>query len=286
MPSFRALASHRSHIAGIVIPTLDDEIFASQVAGMQAGLAAHGMTLFIGCTHYDGEEGVRQIRAMLARGVEAVAVVGEAHPPALFAALLASHVPYVVTYGWRADSPHPVIGFDNRAAFTRIAGHLLDLGHCRFGAIFQSSADNDRVAARIDGLRTALDAAGAILPPDCFHEGGRGIAGGRAGLRALMSVVLPPTAIVCGNDHLAVGVLLEAAERGLRVPQDISVTGFDDIALASQLRPALTTMRVDTYRIGEVAADYAVARVEGHVRTLRERIEPIFHIRASTAPPA
>lgn len=280
----RALASHRSHIAGIIIPTLDDEIFASQVSGMQTGLAEHNMTLFISCTSYDPGEGLRQVKAMLTRGVEAVAIVGEAHPPELFDALRSHGVPYVVTYRWRPGSPHPVIGFDNRAAYERLTKHLLDLGHRRFGAVFQPSLNNDRVIDRIEGMRGMLARHGVTLDPAHFHEGGRGIEAGRAGLRALVAAPSgPPTAVVCGNDHLAVGVLLEAAALGLRVPEDLSVTGFDDIALARQLQPSLTSMRVDTYRIGRIAADYVVARIKGDDRTLLQEIEPTFYARASTA---
>ena len=86
-PAGRALASTRSHIAGIVIPTLDDQIFASQVSGMQAAFAARGITLFLGCSNYDPKQALSQVNAMLSRGVEAIAVVGEAHPPELFEAL-------------------------------------------------------------------------------------------------------------------------------------------------------------------------------------------------------
>jgi LacI family transcriptional regulator len=279
----RALASSRSYIAGVVIPTLDDEIFASLVSGMQAGLAEQGMTLFIGCSNYDPEEGLRQVKAMLTRGVEALAVVGEAHPPELFEALRA-RVPYVVTYGWRRGGPHPMIGFDNFAAYERLTGHLLDLGHRRFGAVFQSSRNNDRVTDRIAGMRTMLERHGITLDPDCLHEGERSVETGRLGLRALLAARSgPPTAVVCGNDQLAIGVLLEAEALGLRVPEDLSVTGFDDIALARQLRPSLTSMRVDTHRIGRAAADYLLARIQGNDGVELCEIEPTFYPRASTA---
>lgn len=77
----RALASRRTHIAGAIIPTLDDEIFAHQIGGMQTVFSERGFTLFLGCSNYDPDEGLRQAEAMLARGVEAIAVVGENHPP-------------------------------------------------------------------------------------------------------------------------------------------------------------------------------------------------------------
>jgi len=144
----RALASTRSHIAGIIIPTLDDQVFASQVSSMQAAFAARGITLVLGCSNYDPAQALMQVRAMLARGVEAMAIVGEAHPPELFEALRRYRVPYAVTYAYREGSPHICIGFDNRAAFAEIAEHPIELGHRRIATVIQPARDNDRVQAR------------------------------------------------------------------------------------------------------------------------------------------
>ena len=89
----RALASRRTHIAGAIIPTLDNEIFAHQISGMQSVFSERGFTLFLGCSNYDPDEGLKQADAMLARGVEALAVVGESHPPELFDALNSRGIP-------------------------------------------------------------------------------------------------------------------------------------------------------------------------------------------------
>ena len=153
----RALASTRSHIAGIIIPTLDDQVFASQVSGMQAAFAARDITLFLGCSNYDPAQALVQVRAMLARGVEAMAVVGEAHPAELFDALRLYRVPYAVTYAYREGSPHDCIGFDNHAAYAEITEHLIGFGHRSFAVCIQPTRDNDRVQARVAGIRTTLE---------------------------------------------------------------------------------------------------------------------------------
>lgn len=175
----RALASTRSHIAGIVIPTLDDQVFASQVSGMQASFAARGITLFLGCSNYDPNEALSQVHAMLARGVEAIAVVGEAHPPALFDALRVWRVPYVVLYAWREGSPHDCIGFDNHAAYREITEHLIGLGHRAFAVCLQSTHGNDRVQARLAGISAALARHGlAVRPEHLLEEKPRSISAG------------------------------------------------------------------------------------------------------------
>ncbi|WP_152766212.1 LacI family DNA-binding transcriptional regulator [Paraburkholderia franconis] len=280
----RALASTRTHIAGAIIPTLDDQVFASQVAGMQAVLAERGITLFLGCSNYDPTQALTQVRAMLARGVEAIAIVGEAHPPELFDALTQARVPYAITYAYRDGSPHHCIGFDNRAAFVEITEHLIGLGHRRFAAVIQPAQGNDRVQARMAGIREALERHGLAVRPSHMYEGPATIAFGRQSLRAIwQGSEKRPTAIICGNDQLAIGVLLEAGELGIKVPQQLSVTGFDDVALAQEIHPSLTTLRVDTAEIGRRAARYLLDVLDGRENVESCVVQPVLKIRESTA---
>ncbi|RDS98276.1 LacI family transcriptional regulator, partial [Burkholderia contaminans] len=116
----RALASTRTHITGAIIPTLDDQVFASQVAGMQTVMAEHGITLFLGCSNYDPAQAPDQVRALLSRGVEAVSLVGEAYPPDTLALLAMPPVPCVLPYSARADTPHRPIALHNRPAFPTV----------------------------------------------------------------------------------------------------------------------------------------------------------------------
>lgn len=251
----RALASTRSHIAGAIIPTLDNHVFASQVSGMQAVFAEHGITLFLGCANYDPAQALTQVRAMLARGVEALSVVGECYPAELFELLDNHGVPYVVTYAYRSGSPHCCVGFDNRAAFATLTEHLISLGHRDFGIIVQPSVDNDRVQARLRGVHETLAAHGLAVRPAHFREGPATIAFGRESLRTIWEAPgVRPSAIVCGNDSLAIGALLEAQALGISIPRQLSITGFDDVALAREMSPTLTTMWVDTNAMGRAAA--------------------------------
>ncbi|KWK28268.1 LacI family transcriptional regulator [Burkholderia stagnalis] len=283
----RALASTRTHITGAIIPTLDDQVFASQVAGMQAVMAEHGITLFLGCSNYDPAQALTQVRAMLARGVEAVSLVGEAYPPELFELLALHRVPYVVTYAYRDDSPHCCVGFDNRAAFARLTDHLLALGHRDFAIIMQPSADNDRVQARLRGIHDTLAAHGLAVRPAHQHEGPATIAFGRACLRAIADNSAPrPSAVICGNDALALGALLEAQALGIDVPSQLSITGFDDIALAREIRPSLTTMWVDTDAIGRKAAHALLDALDSGATGPGCAVLPELRSRESVAPPA
>ena len=282
----RALASSRTHIVGAIIPTLDNEIFAHQISGMQSVFAERGFTLFLGCSNYDPTEGLKQVQAMLARGVEAIAIVGENHPLELFEALRSRKVPYVLTYSFRQGSPHPLIGFDNQAAFTEIVEHLLSLGHKRFAAIFQPNANNDRVEARLNGIHAALTEAGMRMETGDVLIGASTMEFGAKSFRQLMTrpVHLRPTAIICGNDNIALGALSAAKEMNLSAPKDFSITGFDDLTISSRLSPHLTTMSVDNQEIGVLAANELLSAISGEAAMPRSiQVKAYLKIRESTA---
>jgi LacI family transcriptional regulator len=281
----RTLASRRSHIAGAIIPTLDNEIFARQVSGMQAVLAENGFTLLLGCTNYDPAEGLNQVQAMLAQGIEVLALVGENYPSQAFDLLQQRNVPYVLTYGFRRDSPHPCIGFDNRAAFRQIANYVVSLGHRRIAAIFQPVEANDRVAARLEGLRDGLAAGKVGLLATDLHIGPSSMDFGAESLRRIMASKARPTAIICGNDNLALGAISAALDLGFDIPLDLSITGFDDLAIASRISPPLTTMRVDNLEIGRLAGEQLLRAVGSGVLLSSIELQPELRIRATTCPP-
>jgi len=261
----RALASSRTNIAGAIIPTLDVEVFARQVSGLQSIFIKQNITLFLGCSNYDPASSLSHARAMLAHGVEALAIVGDDHPPELFEALADRNVPYVLIYTYRPVGPHNYVGFDHATAFYEIVEHLFQLGHRRLAVILQPIANNSRVQARLAGIRSAISDHGLSLPDDNVCIGSYDINFGAASMARLMgrSKKERPTAIVCGNDTLAIGALAGAAELGLSAPRHFSLTGFDDLSICSLLRSHLTTMSVDNFAIGSLAAEQLLAGLKG-----------------------
>lgn len=264
----RSLVSRRSYTVGAIVPTLEHEKFHQQLQAFQGRLGAEGLAVFVACSSYDPEEGYRLARGMVGRGVDAIALLGDNYPDALFDLLRAKDIPYVVTFGKRADSDHPCAGFDHARAYEVITRRLLELGHTRFGVIFQSTKLNNRVAARLGAIHATLAENGlALRPPhlvlmDNNSNVGR-IPFARKSLRQIMSHAPAPTAIICGNDILAIGALLEAEAMGIDVPGTLSISGFDDIEIAAHSRPSLTTVRVPDREMGELAAQYLIDRLAG-----------------------
>jgi len=282
----RALASRRSSTVGAVIPTVDNAIFARCVQNLQARLYEAGLTLLLASTDYDAERERRQVQSLVERGIDGLILVGETHEPGVYELLANKGIPYVNTWIYRKQSPHPCIGFDNRRAAYRIAAHLHDIGHRRIAMAAGVTRDNDRAAQRVAGARAALADRGLAMSGEYLVEHGYEIGEGRQAASRLLELAQPPTAIVCGNDILALGVLFECRARGADVPRDVSVTGFDDLDIAANVDPPLTTMRVPAAAMGERAADYLLARFAGEPAPEKTELEATLVVRKTTAPPA
>lgn len=281
----RALASRRTHTVGAVVPTLGNAIFANTIQALQRTLDAAGYVLLLASHDFDAGIEARVTRTLIERGVDGLVLLGTTHHPDIYRMLESHNLPYVLTWAFDESGNHPCVGFDNRAAGMRIANHLLDLGHRRFAMISGITAHNERAQERLAGVREALAARGITLDPARIVEKPYTHGGGREGLRAVLAGREPPTAVICGNDVLAIGAIAECHARGLGVPQDVSVTGFDDMEMASLITPALTTVRFPAEELGVYAANHLLARLEDKAVELRSKLPTELIIRASAAVP-
>ncbi|WP_336488732.1 LacI family DNA-binding transcriptional regulator [Methylobacterium nigriterrae] len=277
----RALASGRTHTIGVVIPTLDHAIFARAVQAMQTALARQGYQLLIATHEYSPAQEASAVRAMLERSVDGLTVVGADHLPETWALLSAARIPVVLS--WSFDDRFDSIGFDNARAGALAAEHLLALGHRRFGMVTGFTQSNDRARLRVAGVRAALAGMGLDLPGSRVSEQPFTLAGGRAGLAQLLGLADAPTAIVCGNDLLAVGVLFEAAQRQVPIPRDLSVIGIDNLEIGSHVAPSLTTIHLPTSELGREIADHLLCRIRGLPRSNRIELPIELVARHSTA---
>ncbi len=259
----RALASNRSNTVGAIIPTMENAIFARGLQAFQETLTANGLTLLVASSGYDPERELEQIRTLISQGADGLLLIGHARPDKTYAFLKQRRIPHVITWNYRADASCFNVGFDNRKAAFQLASKIIEYGHRRIGMITGRTTANDRATDRINGVRDAMrqsgipDAQLAIIPTtySLTH-------GGDAFMQ-LMALTPRPTAIVCGNDVLATGAIGRAIESGIRIPDDVSITGFDDIDLAEVIQPKLTTVHVPHRRMGETAARLLLEIING-----------------------
>lgn len=280
----RALATKRTGTIGAVFPTLTHGDFARAIQALQDELAARGYTLLLACSEYKQEQEYDQVRKFIERGVDGLILVGEAHHSDLPALLEKHKVRYVNTFVYSPTTHGTCVGPDNRKALYRLTNYLIELGHRRFGLIAQSTTNNDRAQARLQGVRDALAEKSMAIQPGHFAEGYWGLHEGRQLFRRIVAHGPRPTAVICGNAYLAVGALLESQAMGIRVPEEMSIVGYDDIEIMAELPIPITTVRVLSDEVGRRAARLLVAKVEGRKVSLDYECDAEIIVRKSSGP--
>lgn len=281
----RALTTGRSGAIGAVFPTLSHGDFARATEALQDEFRQNGYTLLLACSNYDPEEEYQLVRRFIERGVDALVLVGELHKPELARLLQEQQIPYINTFVYEPATHGTCIGPDNRKALRRLTDYLVDLGHRRFGLIAQDAANNDRAAARTAGVHDSLEQHGIVL--DQAHEtsGRWGVAEGRRLFRKIVEQAPHPTAVICGNAPLAIGAVLEAAELGIQLPDDMTIVGYDDVEIMAELPVPVTTIRVRSDEVGRRAARYLLSRLENRKADIAWECEAEIVKRASSGPP-
>ncbi len=281
----RALASRRSNTMGAVIPTVDNAIFAHSVQALQNRLFESDFALLLAISDYNFERERREVQALLGHGIDGLILVGSEHHPQVYGLIRQKTLPYVNIWTYDPDKEHPCIGFDNAEAAYRVATYLLDIGHRHIAMVAGITEGNDRAMGRVRGVRQALSERGLDFPAGQLVERPYEVSAGRRAAGSLLASPTPPTAIVCGNDILALGVLFECLARGYEVPRSMSITGFDGIDLAGQVDPPLTTMTIPSATMGSHAADYLLARLMNRPVPDKTPLEANLVVRGTTAPP-
>jgi LacI family transcriptional regulator len=281
----RALSLRRFHTVGAVIPNIENDEFIRALSAFQAHLHRAGYSLLLASAGYDLDDELREVTRLMQRGIDGLLLIGDIHRAALFTQAARLAIPVVQAF--TLSDTQPCVGFDNGDVAGRAAGYLLDLGHRRIAVVTGVRKDNDRAGARVRGVAAALAARGLAIRPEHDVIVSFGIAAGRDALRQLMTTGTPlPTAVICGTDQLAFGVLIEAQARGVAVPGQLSVIGFNDSDYAAFLSPPLTTIRVHASEIGHAASEQLLTRMAGRPAVRIIVVEAELIVRGSTAPVA
>jgi LacI family transcriptional regulator len=286
-PNFRAraLASGRSQTIGAIIPTMENAIFARGIQAFQEELAEHGYNLLIASSSYCEDIEAGQIRNLASRGADALLLIGHHRDAKQYQFLEKQRIPVLVAWVYDPEQPQLSIGFDNQQAMMNLAREVIGLGHRRIAAISAPGETNDRARNRVVGIRDAM--VEAKIDPQTLHlvETPYGIEQGADAFEELLTADMRPTVIMCGNDVFAAGALRRAKQMGLRVPEDISITGFDDLELATVVEPSLATVHVPHREMGRRAARMLVDTLNGNQSNESIELETRLCLRASLAMP-
>jgi LacI family gluconate utilization system Gnt-I transcriptional repressor len=259
----QSLVVARTGIVAALIPTIDNSLHAEIIQAMNERCRAARLHLLLGCTNFSVEEEEEMVRSFLARQPEAVYLTGITHSAATRTMLVASGLPVVEVANLPSEPIDMAAGYSSLRAAGAMMRQLIATGRRRIAYVHSPIGANDRLADRLRGYGSALEAAGLAADPAQIVETELSIGGGAAGLRTLLERQVEVDAIFCSTDVLAVGVLLECQRCGLSVPAQVAVAGFDDLPIAGEIVPALTTVRIPRRRMGEEAARLILTRLEG-----------------------
>jgi LacI family transcriptional regulator len=281
----RTLAGGKSRTLGMIASNMENPFFFDIFRTLEADARDHGYDVLIANTDYQPDRLSRSIRLMIGRRVAGLAVIVSEMADELISELTASKIPTVFYDVGTVTKNISNIRVNYRRGIEKSVEYLHDLGHTRLAYIGHHSTlgpTSEREKAFVETVSRFAPATQwrTVADQDGFE-------GGRRAAREILSSGFHPTAFICVNDFTAVGVLRELREQGLRVPEDVSVTGFDNIGLSEFCCPSLTTVHIPRDRIGHIAFDILIPEtVKGKPPGREVLLDPELVLRESTGPAA
>ncbi len=279
----RGLVTKKTRTVGVVVTTISDPFISEVVSGIEQSANDNGYSVFLADSNADPDRERNVVQSFAERRVDGILVTAS-RVGALYIPLLSEmNVPIVLINNQHPGQFVHSVMIENVEASRQATRHLIALGHKRIaylGDRFGYQSDTERFG----GYRRALDEAGLpFLPELVVHGDGKAEAAINA-MEKVLALPEPPTAVFCYNDMSALGALRAIRSRGLRVPEDISVVGFDDLFLASYLHPPLTTVRQPMRRMGMLAMDSLLKLMSGQESANTIHVPADLVVRESTAP--
>jgi LacI family gluconate utilization system Gnt-I transcriptional repressor len=258
----RALASAHSKVIAVLVPSLSNAVFTDVLAGIQDALGQYGYQVLISDTRYCDAEEEKLLGINLQSHPDGVLLTGLRQSERVRALLAASQVPVVSMMDLSDNPADMTVGFSQQEAARTMVRHLLGKGYRRIG--FLGAQLDERTMKRAEGYRLALREAGLydarreLLVPDPSTVGL-----GAEMLGRLLAVAPDCDALFCCNDDLAYGAIYQCQRRGIAVPGQLAISGFNDLPVSAWMNPSLTTIATPRYRIGFEAATLLRQAIEG-----------------------
>jgi LacI family gluconate utilization system Gnt-I transcriptional repressor len=260
----RALASAKSKMIAVLVPSLSNAVFTDVLAGIQDALGADGYQILIGNTRYADAEEEKLLRIYMQSQPDGILLSGLTHSQRVREMLASSRVP-VVSMMDLADDPHTLsVGFSQQQAGYTMTRYLLDKGYQRIG--FMGAQLDERTLKRFEGYRRALQEAGRYDQRlEIMVNEPSTIALGAELVGRMLAAAPDCDAIFCCNDDLAHGAIFQCQRRGIAVPRQLAICGFNDLPESAWMNPSVTTIATPRYRIGHESGRLLLAVIKGEV---------------------
>jgi len=276
----------KSTVIGLVTPIAQHVAFGYATLAILEKAQEEGLSIIMGNTGFKPEAEKAILRQFLSRRVAGVIMMGYSiGQEETIRELVKNGIPCIVVWETLDDPDISFVGFDNREAAMMVTEYLISLGHRRIGLIVSLFHTVGRIRKRFEGFKDALEQHNIPFDPELVFEREPTLFEGKEAMSRMLSLPNPPEAVFAASDYLALGALTAAKQRGLRVPEDISIAGFDDIEFSAYSDPPLTTLRSPAYEMGQMAVKFMAEMVRGKAEVRQYRFEPELVIRKSCAAP-
>ncbi len=284
-PLAKALRGGRSNLIGLIVREIADPFFSNLIQALSNSARNKGYQIVLGYVHSDPGTALEMSRVLDTRFLDGLIVMGDLRDDehAVVAETLENNPAVVALCRGTSPSSLFTINIDNVAGIQMLFKHLFALGHRRIG--FLECGWVVDIAERKQAFIHCMQANGLEIAPGWIQKAGSGMAGGYAAMQVLVEQPNRPTAVIAADDLTAVGALKAALDSGLRVPDDLSITGFDDVEMASYVHPSLTTIRQPINTLAEDAIDHLIALIKSPSdnNDTVMRVQPELIVRGSTA---
>jgi DNA-binding LacI/PurR family transcriptional regulator len=281
----RSLVTRRTNIVGVVVTSIMDPFAAEVVGGIEDAAHEHGFSLLLADSKAIPDREISAVRLLEERRVDGIIITASRVGALYMQALTRMQAPIVLLNNQHPSEFVHSVMIANTEASLEMTRYLIGLGHQRIaylGDRYGDQSDTERFA----GYRQAINGAGVALDPEIVVHGDGKPEGGAAVMSALLALPHPPTAVFCYNDMTALGAIRTIRARGLRVPADVSVTGFDDLHIVQYTDPPLTTVRQPMPEMGRMAMETLYQLLRGVESQRNIKVPGEMIVRESTAPPA
>lgn len=279
----RSLVTRRTNTIGVVVTKITDLFFAEVIQGIEETALTYGHSVILMNSEGQPDYELAAIQSLRERRVDGIILVAACasteSKKRLFNGPL--ETPIVIINNVQQEHIGYSVETDNIGGGQTATQHLLDLGHRRIAYIAGPVSEWDSME-RQQGYEQTLQAAGVTVEPDLIVRGDNLPEGGMQAMRQLLTLLAPPTAVFCYNDVTALGAMRAAYDAGWRVPQDFSIIGFDDIALAPYFEPPLTTVAQAKLEMGEKAVQMVFDLLAGAEIVEKWVLPSQLIVRAST----
>ena len=281
-----SVKSGRSNTMVVLVPNLVNPFFMRIIGGIEQAAQEKGFSVLLGDTQGSPEREHEYASMVLTNRADGLIQLDHSFPFSAADADLAGDLPMVsVCERIHSEKKYPVIELDNYAASRALAHHLLGYGHKHFAAIV-GQVSSQIYRERLAGIRSVLQEEQIPFEQSQITGGAYTIEAGIAGIAHLLSLPQRPTAIFCFNDDIAIGAVHAIKKAGLRVPEDISVVGFDNIKVSAFIDPPLTTVDQPAYDMGRRAVDVLVSQIRGEPLARSKEVLPFQLIERESSGPA